>query len=141
MTHRAKDIDNGATDRAFAASRLSDKPESFPTLEGERHAIDSAHFADFSGEDTPRNREPDPQILDFKQLHFSTNTHRTQWPGETSIKSGSYVKHFSRRSGQRVTNLQPAGRSRMLGTLPGMVFNRVCLAPSTAGNDASRPFV
>ena len=49
----------------------------------------SSNISDLSREHACGDRESDSQILNFKQRHFSTNTHRTQWPGETSIRFGS----------------------------------------------------
>ena len=61
-----------------------------PRSQSEGDTVDRAHFADLSRENTAGDRESNAQILDFKQRHyFSTSTHRTQWPGETSINSGS----------------------------------------------------
>ena len=72
---------------------------------------------------------------------LETRWHLTQCPGAVSIRSGSITSHRSNRSVHRVTNLQPAGRSRMLGTLPGIVRSRSFFSPSTVGKDASRPRV
>ena len=45
------------------------------------------------------------------------------------------------RRGQRVTNLQPTGRSRMLGTLPGITVRRFARSPVARGMEPSNPCV
>ena len=63
-------------------------------------------------------------------------------PARASTSAGSMSGHGSKRSGQRVVNLQPSGRSRMSGTDAG---NRRAAArafgPSTRGSEPSSPRV
>ena len=55
------------------------------------------------------------------------------------MSGGSMSAHGSKRCGQRVTNLQPAGRWWMSGTLPGITVRRSALTPSTRGIEPSSP--
>src|SRR2546428_8728061 len=144
ISHRAEDVDDGASDGTLPTPGLPDKSQRFTLIQIEAHAIDRAHFRDLSREDTTDDREAHGQVLDLEKLglrHGETKWQRTQWPGLVSSNFGSMVSHFSRLSVQRVTNLQPTGRSRMLGTLPGIVRRRRCFSPSTTGSEASKPRV
>ena len=102
----------------------------------------------------PRNDAAEDGEADVQVLHVENGVahvsacalsrriewQRTQWPGATSMSGGSMSGHGSKRSGQRVTNLQPTGRSMdVRHRRRESSVRRSAFAPSTRGSDAEQP--
>ena len=101
-------------------------PSVSPRASVERDAVDGAHLGRLARSRTPpktgkRTCRSCTSRMASDVAHGTRRDRwqRTQWPGAPSMSGGSMSAHGSKRSGQRVTNLQPAGRSMDVGHDPG----------------------
>ena len=67
--------------------------------------------------------------------------HAACWPAATTSSSGSSVKHFSMRNGQRGLNSHPGGGAMRSGGSPSMDRRRSCFFSSTRGSERSSDHV